>query len=127
MVEHAVGECFVKVNVVQKDWYDKFTIAIYSSEIIHMYEPDLVCNDYVPEDWDVWHLDVSDRYDCAMIASIFTNGDCSGYNAYTGDGWSASEACVDCGGGICTAEASSTSSYETGHYEYSKPTWFSMN
>lgn len=45
MVDNVAGECYVKAEVSQKDWYPKFVISIYSSEIISMQEVDIKCED----------------------------------------------------------------------------------
>jgi len=126
MIEDVTGDCSVKAAVVQKDFYPTFTISIYASEIVNMQEADLVCEDYVLEDGSDWHLDVSWRYDCAKMESVFAYGDCSGYDAYTGEGLTANQACTWCGGGVCETVVSEDSP-STGHYEYSKPVWFSTS
>lgn len=58
------------------------------------------------------------------METVFSEGSCSGYDSYTGYGLTASEACSYCGGGDCSF-VSSNSDKETGHYEYSKPVWYS--
>jgi len=89
MVVDVTGECYIKANVKQKEWYPRFVISIYSSEIINMQEASVDCVDYVPEGWDEWHFDISPRYNCEYMEGIFADGDCSPYGSYTGDGWTA--------------------------------------
>lgn len=42
------------------------------------------CSDYVPDDGSEWHFDVSSQYNCAKMEDKFSDGDCSGYDRYTG-------------------------------------------
>lgn len=109
MIEDVTGDCTATASVVLKDFYPKFTISIYSSEIVNMKEAELSCEDYIPDGWDEWHFDISFRYNCEKMSTIFDEGDCSGYNAYLGDGYTANQACVWCGGGICETTESDDS------------------
>lgn len=127
MIEGATGECMIKADSELESFYPKFTISIYTSEIINMQEVTLECVDYVPDSDPEWHLDISSRFNCAEFESRCDPGDCSGYDGYTGHGGlTASEACAYCGGGVCSSSPTN-SGKETGHYEYSKPTWFSTD
>lgn len=45
-VENIVGECYIKANVAINDWYPMFSISVYSSEVLHMDEAELDCEDH---------------------------------------------------------------------------------
>lgn len=100
-----------------------FSISVYSSEVLHLAEASLECADYVKSNGKEWSFDIGTYYTCSVVASwCSSSSDCSSYSYYLGDGLTANEACVDCGGGICDPTAVEGS--ESGVYEFSKPTYY---
>lgn len=100
-----------------------FSISIYSSEVIHMDKAEMECVDTKLADGSDWHFDCCPSYTCDYHKSYFTTeGECTQWTYYTGEGMNANTACTWCGGGTCTATPITGS--RSGTYEYSKPTYF---
>lgn len=76
---------------------------------MHMDEAELTCRDYTKADGSKWHFDGNSAYDCKKMAETCSPGNCAYWDNHSGDGLHGSEACVYCGGGVCTATAKSGS------------------